>query len=129
MPTYVHLMKQCCSGLGTSCLDKHIIIITIYPKALLLVAVAMAALSIEEQWKNFKATYGKTYDNPEEEQKRYQIFQDKVKYIEDYNNKSEAGEKSGKLAINKFGDLTADEVVERYTDGRPDPDRKPPIGK
>nr|CAI5832853.1 unnamed protein product [Callosobruchus analis] len=88
-----------------------------YAKALIflsLVVVAMAGLSAEEQWKNFKSTNGKKYDNPEEEQKRFQIFQDNLKKIEEHNKKYEAGETSWQMGINQFADLTADEMKQHH---------------
>nr|CAH7747162.1 unnamed protein product [Callosobruchus chinensis] len=88
-----------------------------YSRALIflsLVVVAMAALTAEEQWKNFKSTHGKKYDNPEEEQKRFQIFQDNLKTIEEHNKKYDAGETSWQMGINQFADLTEDEMKQRY---------------
>ncbi|VEN39008.1 unnamed protein product [Callosobruchus maculatus] len=65
--------------------------------------------------KSLRSTHGKNYDSPEEEQKRFKIFQDNLKTIEEHNKKYEAGETTWQMGINQFADLTADEMKQRYT--------------
>nr|XP_043640059.1 senescence-specific cysteine protease SAG39-like [Erigeron canadensis] len=56
-----------------------------------------------EQW---MARYGRVYKDADEKELRSKIFQENVKYIESFNN---AMNKSYKLAVNEFADLTNEE--------------------
>ncbi|KAK9053906.1 hypothetical protein SSX86_024981 [Deinandra increscens subsp. villosa] len=56
-----------------------------------------------EQW---MGRYGRNYKDPEEKERRSQIYQKNVHYIETFNN---AMNKGYKLAVNEFADLTNEE--------------------
>ncbi|KAK9053904.1 hypothetical protein SSX86_024979 [Deinandra increscens subsp. villosa] len=56
-----------------------------------------------EQW---MGRYGRNYKDPEEKERRSQIYQKNVQYIETFNN---AMNKGYKLAVNEFADLTNEE--------------------
>lgn len=56
-----------------------------------------------EQW---MARYGKVYKDLQEKEARFKIFKENVNYIEASNN---AGDKSYKLDMNQFADLTNEE--------------------
>ncbi|KAJ8922401.1 hypothetical protein NQ315_004346 [Exocentrus adspersus] len=68
----------------------------------------MAQLTLEDHWINFKTEHGKSYE-AEEEAKRFSIFQENLKKIEEHNKRYEAGEVTYKQGINKFADLTPEE--------------------
>ncbi|XP_018566899.1 protein CTLA-2-alpha-like isoform X4 [Anoplophora glabripennis] len=68
----------------------------------------MAQLTLEEKWTSFKNEHGKSYE-AEEEAKRFAIFQENVKKIEEHNKKYDAGEVTYKQGINNFSDLTPEE--------------------
>ncbi|KAG6752309.1 hypothetical protein POTOM_044532 [Populus tomentosa] len=57
-----------------------------------------------EQW---MATYGKVYADAADKERRFEIFKDNVEYIESF---STAGKKPYKLSVNKFADLTNEEL-------------------
>jgi hypothetical protein len=57
-----------------------------------------------EQW---MATYGKVYADAAEKERRFEIFKDNVEYIESFNT---AGNTPYKLSVNKFADLTNEEL-------------------
>jgi C1A family cysteine protease len=57
-----------------------------------------------EQWME---TYGKVYADAAEKERRFEIFKDNVEYIESFNT---AGNKPYKLSVNKFADLTNEEL-------------------
>jgi C1A family cysteine protease len=57
-----------------------------------------------EQW---MATFGKVYADAAEIERRFEIFKDNVEYIESFNT---AGNKPYKLSVNKFADLTNEEL-------------------
>jgi len=80
--------------------------------ALLLVG---ASADIQQEWNNFKMTYGKTYNGIDEEQKRFGIFKDNYDFIV----KTNAQSLSYKLGVNLFTDLTGDEVAASYTGLKP----------
>lgn len=56
-----------------------------------------------------KDTYGKKYD-PEEDQRRFNIYCESLKKIQEHNKKFEAGEVSWSMGVNQFADLRAEEV-------------------
>ncbi|XP_061372947.1 senescence-specific cysteine protease SAG39-like [Gastrolobium bilobum] len=58
-----------------------------------------------EQW---MARYGKVYDDLQEREKRFMIFQENVNHIEAFNS---AGNKPYELGINQFADLTNEEFI------------------
>ncbi|OMO92518.1 hypothetical protein COLO4_17501 [Corchorus olitorius] len=68
-----------------------------------------AIVDKHEQW---MATYGRQYENNLEKEKRFKIFKDNLEYIESFNK---AGNRSYKLGINKFSDLTHDEFLAAHT--------------
>ncbi|RYR21312.1 hypothetical protein Ahy_B03g066603 [Arachis hypogaea] len=50
--------------------------------------------------------YGKVYKDGEEKERRFQIFKNNVEFIESFNV---AGDKSFKLSVNRFADLSVEE--------------------
>jgi len=68
-------------------------------------------------WKQFKEEYGRSYDDVEEP-KRFQIFIENLKVI-DERNKAESG--SAAHGINKFSDLSQEEFKSRYLTSIPNP--------
>ncbi|KAK7301427.1 hypothetical protein RJT34_12291 [Clitoria ternatea] len=62
-----------------------------------------------EQW---MSQYGRRYGDEAEKEKRFKIFMENLEYIEKFNN----GEnKSYKLGLNEFSDLTEQEFMASYT--------------
>ncbi|XP_057457514.1 senescence-specific cysteine protease SAG39-like [Lotus japonicus] len=64
--------------------------------------------SMHERHEQWMARYGKVYKDLQEKEKRFNIFQENVKYIEASNN---AGNKPYKLGVNQFTDLTNKEFI------------------
>ncbi|KAG4967377.1 hypothetical protein JHK87_033028 [Glycine soja] len=62
--------------------------------------------SMHERHEQWMAQHGKVYKDHHEKELRYKIFQQNVKGIEGFNN---AGNKSHKLGVNQFADLTEEE--------------------
>ncbi|OMO92545.1 hypothetical protein COLO4_17497 [Corchorus olitorius] len=56
--------------------------------------------------------YGRTYANEAEKNKRFKIFKENFEYIHNINN---AGNRTYKLSINKYSDLTHDEFAAART--------------
>ncbi|CAG9860739.1 unnamed protein product [Phyllotreta striolata] len=81
--------------------------------------LAATALSIDQQWNQFKITHKKSYETPEEEQLRYKIYQDNVEKINRHNSRYEAGLESYTMAANKFADLTKQEFHDLISSSRP----------
>ncbi|KAL3739950.1 hypothetical protein ACJRO7_021261 [Eucalyptus globulus] len=63
-----------------------------------------------EQW---MARHGRIYKDNLEKAKRYGIFLETLRFIEDFNSK--AANQSYKVGLNQFSDLTTEEFVPRYT--------------
>ncbi|CAG9854679.1 unnamed protein product [Phyllotreta striolata] len=71
--------------------------------------LAVSALSLHEQWADFKVKHGKSYKNIAEETARFEIFQQTLKKIEEHNAKYEAGLSSFWMGVTKFADMTSEE--------------------
>lgn len=72
------------------------------------------SLSVEDQWAKFKVDYNRTYKTAEEEAKRFDVFKENLKKVEEHNKKFEAGETTYTLGINDFSDLTYAEFSKTY---------------
>ncbi|GAU30262.1 hypothetical protein TSUD_384840 [Trifolium subterraneum] len=68
-----------------------------------------SAVEAHQQW---MMKYGRTYTNHSELEKRKKIFQENLEYIENFNN---VGNKSYKLGLNPYSDLTSEEFIASHT--------------
>jgi len=68
--------------------------------------------NIAEQHEQWMAQYGRTYKDQEEKEKRQAIFKKHLQFIEDFNA---SGNRTFKLGINQFSDLTDDEFIQSHT--------------
>ena len=75
--------------------------------------VAGVAASYREQFRLFKEKHGKEYDGAQEEEKRFNIFTDNVRKIEQHRR----SQSSYSTGINKFSDLTEQEFESTYLGG------------
>ncbi|KAK4268180.1 hypothetical protein QN277_024868 [Acacia crassicarpa] len=64
--------------------------------------------SIQERHEQWMIQYGRVYKDPQEGEKRFNIFKQNVEYIESFNTD---GNKPYKLGINQFADLTNEEFT------------------
>nr|CAI5846048.1 unnamed protein product [Callosobruchus analis] len=82
---------------------------------LLIVAVLVLvadALSVKEEWQQFKLDHGKTYRSLVEEKLRYSIFQDNVRKIREHNGKYDKGVVSFAMKVTQFADMTEQEFLD-----------------
>merc|ERR1719345_602656 len=88
-----------------------------------LVAVAAAAphretvsvsAKVQPSFSEFKATHGKSYVSPNEDEKRSAVFADNVEYMNQHNAKYAAGAVTFYLGVNEFSDLSHDEFKALY---------------
>ncbi|KAG0527808.1 hypothetical protein BDA96_06G265200 [Sorghum bicolor] len=103
---------------------------------LLLVSLAAAAdMSIisygersEEEtrrmYAEWMATHGRTYNAIGEEERRYQVFRDNLRIIDEHNAAADAGVHSFRLGLNRFADLTNEEYRATYLGVRTKPQRE-----
>lgn len=66
--------------------------------------------SIEDQWRDFKIKYNKTYESQEEATKRFEIFKANCNFFRDHNENKTMTFRVGE---NKIADLTYDEISKR----------------
>lgn len=66
-----------------------------------------------------KLKYGKSYPNAAEDKNRMDIFLSNKHKVEEHNKKHVNGSVTYKLGLNKFSDLTTDEVNARFKLSRP----------
>lgn len=73
-----------------------------------------SCLVVEEEdfdaWLEFKRQFNKSYERPDEEQRRLEIFLDNKRYIESQNLKG--GPLTFEQGVNQLSDLTTDEIIE-----------------
>ncbi|RDX81117.1 Cysteine proteinase RD21A, partial [Mucuna pruriens] len=74
-------------------------------------------MSLYEQW---LVKHGKAYNALGEKDKRFDIFKDNLRFIDDHN----ADNRTYKLGLNRFADLTNEEYRARYLGTRIDPNRR-----
>lgn len=68
---------------------------------------------MEERHAQWMVQYERTYKNESEKAKRFQIFKENMEYVDSINGA--AGDRSYKLGLNEFTDLTNDEFLAFYT--------------
>lgn len=61
---------------------------------------------VQTMYESWVVKHGKVYNTLEEKEKRFQMFKDNLKHIEDDNS---GGKHSYKLGLNNFADLTKEE--------------------
>ncbi|XP_053386829.1 procathepsin L-like isoform X2 [Mercenaria mercenaria] len=65
---------------------------------------------LDKEWQSYKLAYGKQYGSNEEERRR-QIWESNIKYIELHNLEADRGLHTYRLGMNKYGDMTNEEFV------------------
>ncbi|XP_065214571.1 protein CTLA-2-alpha-like [Planococcus citri] len=84
----------------------------IYFCVLLIVQIIMAEEKLNldnEEWKNYKTEFNKTYENENDEVERYKIYLDNKKMVEEHNAKFAKGEVTYEMGINQFSDRKPEE--------------------
>jgi len=90
--------------------------------ALATIVLAVNALTVHEEWSQFKLKHSKSYKNIVEEKVRFEIFQNNLKKIEEHNQQYEAGLKTWYMGVNKFADMTKEEfgaMLKKQSGSRP----------
>ena len=72
------------------------------------------------RYQNWMAEHGRVYTNDEEKQLRFQVFKDNVALIDAHNGNPDKG---FTLAVNKFTDLTNNEIRASYNGYKRAPSR------
>ncbi|XVF59365.1 hypothetical protein PTKIN_Ptkin07bG0269900 [Pterospermum kingtungense] len=71
-------------------------------------------------YKSWLVKHGKAYNGVGEEEKRFEIFKDNLRFIDEHNSKNT----TYKLGLNKFADLTNQEYRAKFLGTRSDPRRR-----
>ena len=85
-------------------------------KLLLFTALLGAATAFVDraEWNDFKATHGKSYRNGIEELYRMQVYADNKALVTRHNAEHAAGKQTFTMALNRFADMTEEEVNTLY---------------
>lgn len=75
--------------------------------------------SVAKTHQQWMLQHGRSYTNDAEMEKRFKIFKENLEYIEKFNNAP--GNKSYKLDLNQFSDLTNEEFIASHTGLKIDP--------
>lgn len=75
---------------------------------------------VRELYQNWLVKHQKVYNGIGEEETRFQIFKDNLKFVDEHN----AENRSYKVGMNAFADLTNQEYRARFLGTRPDPKRR-----
>jgi len=105
-------LKKMASTLGQRFTIVFLIVlnaILAYKANSLLVHDETTMLKIHEQW---MARHGRVYESKLEKETRFKIFKDNVELVKNFNK---AGNRTYKLAINRFADLTNQEFLASHT--------------
>ena len=97
---------------------------------LFLFFVASSAADLSSSWRSeeevmgmyqwWMAKHGKAYNGLGEKEKRFEIFRDNLKFIDEHN----AQNRTYKVGLNRFADLTNEEYRAIYLGTRSDPKRR-----
>ncbi|KAM0908969.1 hypothetical protein ACQ4PT_015054 [Festuca glaucescens] len=68
----------------------------------------------------WKAKHGKTYGSVGEEERRYAVFRDVLRLVDQHNAASEAGVDVPRIALNGLADLTTEEWNVMFCGARPE---------
>jgi cathepsin L len=77
---------------------------------LLSILVIAYALDYDAEFDMFKLKYSKSYSTPQEEEYRFQVFADNLKFVSEWDAEARGFE----VGINKFADLSNKEFVSLY---------------
>ncbi|OMP01916.1 hypothetical protein COLO4_11470 [Corchorus olitorius] len=77
---------------------------------------------VRSLYKSWQLKHGKVYNAIGEEEKRFEIFKDNLKFIDEHNNNSK--NRTYKLGLNKFADITNQEYRAMFLGTRSDPRRR-----
>lgn len=72
-------------------------------------------VSINEIHEKWMVKHGRVYKDNVEKEKRFQIFQQNVDYLDKFNNNPDGINRTFKLGTNEFSDLTLEEFLHRFT--------------
>ncbi|KAF0286763.1 Digestive cysteine proteinase 2 [Amphibalanus amphitrite] len=88
-------------------------------KLLVLVTLlgAAAAFVDRDEWNNYKIAFGKKYRNAIEELHRMRVYADNKAFVARHNAEFAAGRQTFTVALNRFADMTEDEVNALYKGG------------
>ncbi|RZB45740.1 Peptidase C1 and/or Inhibitor I29 domain containing protein, partial [Asbolus verrucosus] len=84
-------------------------VLTVLTVAIYATSASLTEEAVSEKWSSFKITYQKSYSNSKEESFRKQLFLEKLKHIEEHNERFRQGLVTYQIGVNKFADMTEEE--------------------
>ncbi|KAJ4730456.1 Cysteine proteinase [Rhynchospora pubera] len=83
---------------------------------------------VKRMYQAWKAQHAKLHNALGEEDKRFEIFKDNLKYIDEHNAAADAGVHPYRLGLNRFADLTNEEYRATYLGAKPARTRRGRVG-
>ncbi|WP_411016102.1 C1 family peptidase, partial [Salmonella sp. s51884] len=87
---------------------------------LVLAAAAPFDRALDEDWVMFKRVHAKMYDSSGEEEFRRTVWEKNLDIIKRHNLEESLGIHTYTLGMNKYGDMTSDEIVNTMNGYRPE---------
>ncbi|PNT62012.1 hypothetical protein BRADI_5g24027v3 [Brachypodium distachyon] len=79
---------------------------------------------VRRMYVEWMAENGRTYNAIGEEERRFEVFRDNLRYVDQHNAAADAGLHSFRLGLNRFADLTNEEYRDTYLGVRTKPVRE-----
>ncbi|XBI95740.1 hypothetical protein VPH35_032135 [Triticum aestivum] len=79
---------------------------------------------VRRMYAEWMSEHRRTYNAIGEEERRFEVFRDNLRYIDQHNAAADAGLHSFRLGLNRFADLTNEEYRSTYLGARTKPDRE-----
>ncbi|OAY67928.1 oryzain alpha chain-like [Ananas comosus] len=80
---------------------------------------ARSEAEVRRLYRSWMGRHGKWYNGVGEEERRFEIFKENLRYVDEHNAAADAGLHSFRLGLNRFADLTNDEYRSTFLGVRP----------
>ena len=90
--------------------------------------IERSEVEVRGLYEKWLMTHGKQYNALGEKDRRFEIFKDNLRFVDEHNAAADKGEHSFRLGMNKFADLTNEEYRSMYLGVKPGENRPKRVG-